>query len=271
MNRRQRKERLAIAILGAGLAVCVVTASASETYWDYGKLHGPASWARLSPDFALCGDGGRQSPIDLPDTISVPENIDSITVSRSRAASIVVTHQEHTNEIIDNGHTIQVSIYDGNDIRIGDALYRLRQFHFHAPSEHTIGGRHFPMEIHFVHASEDGRIAVAGVLVRQGVHNSDFDELWSILPHEPGERIVPDADEVSIHFTGRPGDVYYRYEGSLTTPPCSEDVHWFVRRAPIEMSAAQIATFTNIINNNFRPTQPLNGRRLSIYVPDYEH
>lgn len=235
----------------------------SAHHWDYDGAEGPEHWAEMSREFAACEQGRAQSPIDL-DT-STPAS--SADMSRGdRSAELLVAHHEHVVDVLDNGHTIQVTYDDGSTLREGGEEFELRQYHFHAPSEHTVDGRSFPMEMHLVHSSADGELAVLGVLIAEGEHNAAFASIWQDLPDTPGESRHLEHVKVDIDDL-LPGDShYYRYEGSLTTPPCSEGVHWYVFRKPITLSADQIAAFTEIFFDNHRPVQPRNGRALTLRV-----
>ena len=151
--------------------------------------------------------------------------------------------------------------YAGADaLALGDATFQLAQYHFHAPSEHTTGGDHFPMEMHLVHKAADGALAVVAVFIREGAHNAAFDPIWSNLPSQKGVETHYPAVKVDVDALLPDARTTYRYDGSLTTPPCSEQVKWLVMSTPIELSREQIGTFTNIISGNNRPVQPLNGR-----------
>ncbi len=236
-------------------------AEPAHAEWSYEEATGPATWAGLSPDYALCGSGTEQSPID----ISIPEAADNAPlVTQYKPASARIIRHEHVVDIIDNGHTIQVNYDEGSVLSVGGIDFELAQYHFHAPSEHTIEGRHAPMEMHLVHASADGELAVLGVLIEEGEHNAGFAPLWANLPDEPGverhyENIMINIDDLL------PEDHrLYRYMGSLTTPPCSEGVRWFVAVQPIELSGEQIATFTAIINDNNRPVQLVGQRTVQV-------
>jgi carbonic anhydrase len=230
-------------------------------HWGYDAEEGPERWAALSPAYRLCGEGRAQSPID----IAGAERIDaSRIVLDYAAATLRIAHHGHVVDLIDNGHTIQISYDEGSTLVEGDRSFELVQYHFHGPSEHTLEGRAYPMEMHLVHQSSQGELAVLGVLIAEGRHNRAFDPIWENLPHEPGEtrhleEVDVDIDELLPHAAS-----YYRYDGSLTTPPCSEGVRWFVMKDPIELSREQVEAFTSIIHDNSRPTQPLNGRRVAI-------
>lgn len=225
--------------------------------WSYEGAEGPASWGALSPNFLTCAEGHRQSPIDIVTTTSA-----SLPTLRGnfRPAELRIVHHEHHADAINNGHTIQVNYTEGDSLTVGDTSYVLLQYHFHAPSEHMVQGRHFPMEMHLVHKSTSGALAVVGVLIEQGSHNIAFDPIWSNLPAKKSVESHFEGVQVDVDALLPKNSTSYRYEGSLTTPPCSEDVKWIVMATPIQLSAEQIGMFTKLINGNNRPVQPLNNR-----------
>ena len=166
---------------------------------------------------------------------------------------------------------------EGSGIQIDGTDYQLLQFHFHAPSEHTVAGQPFDIEMHLVHESEDGDLAVVGLLIETGRHHPAFDPIWSHLPSTPLETQRIENVTVDLPMmlspngqipdeTVRAFPSTYRYNGSLTTPPCSEGVKWIVLTTPVEMSESQIAAFKAIIYGNNRPVQPLNGCELLLDV-----
>lgn len=161
---------------------------------------------------------------------------------------------------INNGHTIQINYAGADTLTIGNDSYALVQYHFHDPSEHTVNGKHSPMEMHLVHQSAAGKLAVVGVLIDEGAHNKAFDPVWANLPKQKGMETHYSAVTVDVDGLLPAVRTSYRYDGSLTTPPCSEGVSWIVMSTPIQLSAAQIGVFMQLIRDNNRPTQPLNGR-----------
>lgn len=216
--------------------------------WGYGGAGGPGTWGSLSRDYHACAAGLNQSPIDLAafDGASVtPVDFDY------RLTPVA---------IVNNGHTIQLNYAPGSGIRIGDKRYELLQFHFHAPSEHSVEGRQAPMEAHFVHKGADGSLAVIGVLMAEGEENMALREFWGLMPRQGGQqqhnpKVLINARDLLPHAAG-----YYRYMGSLTTPPCSEGVNWYVMAEPVPVAAAQVEQFRTVIGANARPVQPVNNR-----------
>jgi carbonic anhydrase len=162
--------------------------------------------------------------------------------------------------IVDNGHTIMISYSPGSFITVGGKRYELKQFHFHHPSEEKINGKNYEMVVHLVHADEKGNVAVVAVLLKKGEDNALVHTLWKDLPKEK-DKIEIEKD-VQIDADGLlPADhSYYTFSGSLTTPPCSEDVTWFVLEHPVSVSAEEIEQFSKLYRNDARPTQPLYGR-----------
>ena len=235
--------------------------SARPVHWSYTEEGGPAGWGKLSPVYAACDSGKSQSPVDL--LSDAPEGSPKWKIEY-KTTSLRIAHNQQVDELINNGHTIQVSPEKGSTITYEGKLYELKQFHFHTPSEHTINGKHFPMEIHLVHQADDNSLAVIGVLVMEGKHNKNFDQLIKYLPNVPGEKKTHDSVKIEIGITV-PKHLYaYHYIGSLTTPPCSGNVQWMVLKNPIAMSKDQITEFSSRMKNNNRPVQPMNDRTLTI-------
>lgn len=222
-------------------------AAQAEPHWSYGGKTGPEYWGSLSPDYALCATGKLQSPIDIVDTTA------------KDLPNISFQYQAVPLEILNNGHCIQVNYAPGSYIELDGERFDLIQFHFHTPSEHRVRARAAAAEMHFVHKSASGGLAVVGVFIDVGPHNARFDPIWNNLPASPApaRRLA-----ASIHARDLlPPDLRtFRYEGSLTTPPGTEGVKWCLLIQPIHMSSEQLAALRRIVNGNNRPTQPLNGR-----------
>ncbi len=241
------------------LTGCAIQSHTEKIEWGYEAENGPDVWGQLSPEYSLCAEGKHQSPIDLVNP--TPAELPPIFCEYYRTTDL---------NIRNNGHTIEVSYPEGSWIEVDGVRYQLLQFHFHAPSEHTVAGESFDMEMHLVHKSEEGSLAVVGLLIEKGKHNSELESVWAHLPDTAGEtRNIENVNidlQLMLSPTGTAQTVsdYYRYDGSLTTPPCSEEVQWIVLTTPVEMSEAQIAAFKAIIHNNNRPVQPLNGRKLFV-------
>lgn len=238
------------------------TAVAAPTtpHWDYGTEHGPASWGSLSPDFASCASGKSQSPIDI--VKAKTEKVAEVKASYS-PAELRVVHHEHVADGINNGHTIQVNYAGADSLSVGDLSFNLLQYHFHSPSENTVDGKHFPMEMHLVHKSEAGKLAVLAVFIEEGAENAAYAPVWANLPKQKGMEFHLEHVRVNVDDLLPAERSSYRFDGSLTTPPCSEGVKWVVLAQPAQLSAGQIAAFRAVIDGNNRPTQPRNGRKVA--------
>jgi carbonic anhydrase len=233
------------------------TAAGEALHWSYEGATGPANWGTLSAGWAPCGTGTNQSPIDIHETSRA-----ELAAMRTKfePATLKIVHNEHVADGINNGHTIQINYTNGDSLSVGSETFQLVQYHFHSPSEHTVHGMHHAMEMHLVHKSAEGKLAVIGVFIREGEHNAAFDPIWSNLPATKGAETHLEHVNVDVSQMLPAGSESYRYDGSLTTPPCSEGVKWIVMAHPIQMSADQIAAFRKLIHGNNRPVQPLNGR-----------
>lgn len=237
------------AMAGHGSASAAATHS---IHWSYEGAEGPDHWGELGPDYTVCADGSTQSPIDL--TAATGEDL----------PDIVFNYGESHLNILNNGHTVQVNYDEGSSITVNDVKYDLIQFHFHAESEHTIDGQHYPIEFHLVHRNAEGGLAVVGVMVAEGAENPAFADILANAPAKETPVAVVDGVMVAAAKLLPAGHLYYAYEGSLTTPPCSEGVKWHVLATPIEMSAAQIEALASVLHHNFRPVQPLHERTLVV-------
>lgn len=247
--------------VGSGPDEKVVHRTEAEVHWGYGEDNGPAHWGEMNAAWSSCSAGMKQSPIDIANAMSGDQPAISMNFE---PADLQVVHQEHALEALDNGHTIQVNYDGGENLAVGDWSFKLLQFHFHSPSEHTVDGEHFPMEMHLVHQSESGKLAVIGVFIEEGAHNHVFDDVWQNLPDEKGEKVHLQSRQLDVDQMLPENSTSYRYHGSLTTPPCSEGVAWIVMTDPIQFDADQISAFQAVFTGNNRPTQPLNDRDLIV-------
>jgi carbonic anhydrase len=230
-----------------------------EVHWGYEGEIGPEYWAELSPEFALCAKGVEQSPIDLTEATVVEGEAPA---RRYGEPVISVEQRASVMNLINNGHTIQVSSDAPVSLNLDGELYQLVQYHLHAPSEHTIDGSHSPLELHAVHKSAEGDLAVAAVLMGEGEHNPLVDPIIALLPSGPGdERQIEDLELNPDDIQPVPGH-YFRYRGSLTTPPCSEAVEWIVSADERHISPEQMAAITSQLHDNNRPVQALGRREL---------
>jgi carbonic anhydrase len=240
-RREEEKAAAAAAILAA--------APKHGTVWSYEGELGPANWSRINADWAKCGSGNRQSPIDLRDGIKV--NLEQIGFDY---------HPSSFNEV-NNGHTIQVTVGGGNFITVGNQTYELQQFHFHRPSEEKINGKGTEMVMHMVHKSAEGKIAIIAVLLERGQPHGLIQTIWDNLPLEKQEVVAPSIviDPMEALPSSRE---YFTYMGSLTEPPCTEGVLWMVFKQPRQASPAQMALFSRLYPLNARPVQSTSGRMI---------
>lgn len=222
--------------------------SNSSVHWGYSGTDGPARWGDLTSDFSLCKEGKNQSPIDFVATAD--RDLDPIKFHYS--ASPV--------SAINNGNSMRMNYAPGSYIEIGARQYELKQFRFHTPSEHTVNGEALDMEMHLVHESSDGRLAIVGVLMKEGKANSKFADLWRILPSEVNQEVYASGKHLNADDLLPENRAYFHYRGSLTTPPCSEGVNWFVMQEPITISRSAIQDFYAIVGENARPVQSMHTR-----------
>jgi len=235
----------------AGMMACPICARAARAegaaHWEYDGAKGAEKWGELDPTFRACAVGSEQSPIDLADAVAA--KLDHVEIDWKPQAF----------EIVNNGHTIQANAAPGSSLKIGKQSYALKQFHFHTPSEHALEGKRLAMETHFVHADANGRLAVVGVFLAAGAAgNAALTRIMKAAPAQPGSAKL-DAPLDAETFVPSKGALY-RYEGSLTTPPCSEIVDWNVFAEPVAVAQADIDAFKQIFPNNARPLQPRNRR-----------
>jgi len=225
--------------------------SSQSVLWTYSGEAGADAWGDLSSKFVACRQGKQQSPIALDKTF------------KASLGSIEFDYKDTPFKAINNGHTIEVKYEHGSSIKIEGKQYELQQFHFHAPSEHTIGSQNYPIELHLVHKNKDGELAVIGVFLKEGKPNELIQTLLANLPGKEGEETVKDI-RINANALSPTDKSYYHYSGSLTTPPCSEGVNWYVLKTPIEVSQEQIAKFASVYSENARPIQPLNQRVIEV-------
>jgi carbonic anhydrase len=243
-----KSNKFAALLLAVILLFFATFSQASETHWSYEGEKGPEHWSDLSPEFKEA-IGNAQSPIDL----DAPEQVSFHYLDGSFSA-------------MNNGHTVQAMPDDKHEsyILLDGTKYYLQQLHFHTPSEHTVRGIAFPMEAHFVHRSDEGKLAVAGVFIDEGEENTVIQSIWDAIPKDKNVSVgIQNAFALTRLLPGKLDGV--RYSGSLTTPPTTEGVSWIVLTEHIQASAGQIKWFTDLIGRNARPVQPRNGRTLTPY------
>jgi carbonic anhydrase len=219
----------------------------------------PMDWGEivefLRLDLHLCRQGTNQSPIN----IKLKHKIPGIDEKK------LVTHYFSTPiRIINNGHTIHLNYNSGSKVYWRKIPFELIQFHFHAPSEHTINQNQFDMEMHLVHKNKNNEFLVIGVFLKEGKHNKNIQKIWDRISNIKNEEKIYHDVIFNVKSLLPPKIKYLHYLGSLTTPPCLENVNWFIIENPVDISKDQIKYFKNFITHNARPTQKLNKRIISI-------
>lgn len=246
-----------------GIALLCAVAMASlllrSAEWSYAGANGPENWHRLSPSYALCQAGQRQSPIDLG-RIRHP-SIKQLDSSGLSAPIIKIAHHEHVEDIVDDGHTIQVSFDPGNFLSLESGTYELKQLHFHSPSEHRWGDKAAPLEMHVVFQSSEEKFAVMAVFIKAGLENSNFAYILKNLPAKKGAAKHVEKVDIDLDDLIPVSREIIHYEGSLTTPPCLENVEWLIFTQPIEWSKEQIDALSPRLHHNARPVQQVGARR----------
>lgn len=224
--------------------------ASGENHWGYTGHTSPEHWGELDPAYALCASGKNQSPVNIVDPVTA--DLPPLTVAYSGNA----------NEILNNGHTVQANFPAGNAFTVSGHRFELKQVHFHTPSENHIQDKDFPLEAHFVHADKTGNLAVIAVMFIEGKENKTLTKLWNEMPMHAGERHALSAKFDASELLPAKLD-YYRFSGSLTTPPCSEGVWWQVLKKPLTISKAQVEKFAHAVHgHNNRPIQAANARLL---------
>jgi carbonic anhydrase len=228
-------------------AVSGHTGISGDVHWEYKGEMGPDMWGALREEFRTCASGLSQSPVDIPKRTNRMKN------------DIRLEWVSEKGSVVNNGHSIQVNLTGKSHATIAGQVYTLRQFHFHTPSEHQVGGLSYPMEVHFVHSTAEGKLAVIGALVEVGAANQEFGKIMPFMPANT-ESAPTTTSELNL-ATILPKDLgVFRYQGSLTTPPCSEGVLWSVLAEPVEFSQDQVTAFRRLFSMNARPVQPMGSR-----------
>jgi len=223
-------------------------ATAAPAEFGYSGEDGPEHWGDLSPDYRVCGMGTQQSPIDLTGAV------------KARLEHLQIDYKKAPLRVWNNGEYILTNVPAGSTVKVGSGTYKLLQFHFHHPSEHHVDGKVFAMEAHFVNQAADGSFCAIGVFIMLGKDNSVLGPIVKAMPSQPGpDTPVPGitVDPMGLIPTNR---AYFRYMGSVTTPPCPETVTWVVFRTPIEASSDQIERYAALFPMDARPLQPTNRR-----------
>lgn len=234
-------------------ALAPATSLASgEEDWSYTGTYGPEQWGAL-PGYGLCATGQQQTPIPLWSLTNLPLELSGPSFN----------YRFTPVDMVNNGHTVQFTYEPGSTLRSLGTDYRLAQFHFHTPSEHTLDAVSYPLELHLVHVDANGAPAVVvGIFIKRGAENQALATAFRNLPQNEGDVSKPLGAVINAADLLPRNRTHFRYQGSLTTPPCTEGIRWYVMRTPIEMSDAQISAYQLLpqLNPSARPLQPVNGR-----------
>lgn len=222
--------------------------SKKTTEWSYQNETSPEHWGELKPEYSTCATGHNQSPINIDKTV------------KAKLEKIRNIQKFPGKEILNDGHTVQINFGEGNMLLLDEEPYQMKQVHFHSPSEHTIHGQAFPLEAEFVHANAKGDFTVMSVMFKEGAENKALAKLWEQMPKRKSKAIALQSP-VTPKDLMPTNPSYYRFSGSLTSPPCTEGVKWIILKTPLTASKTQIDAFKSAIkHDNNRPVQPLNGR-----------
>jgi carbonic anhydrase len=241
---------LAIFAFSFSLLPIAVNAQEAKPHWSYEGATDPSHWGSLEPVYAACSTGHVQSPIDITGA------------KKSDLPALKINYSSAPLSIIDNGHTVQINYPEGSTLTVGSKTYTLKQFHFHHPSEEEVDGKRYDLVAHLVHADAEGHLAVIAVLFKKGAALPMLDTLWKNVPSQKEKSV--DVSSVSVNAKDLlPSDLgYYTFAGSLTTPPCSEGVTWYVLKTHETLSGEELAAFAKLYPHNARPIQSTNGREI---------
>ncbi|MBP2076744.1 carbonic anhydrase [Oceanobacillus polygoni] len=229
-------------------------AEGAYAQWSYNGDTGPEHWGKLDNANLACVNGSEQSPINIEFT-QVEEN--------KKLEEIQIHYEPTTFSLANNGHTVQANtVTESNRMVIEGNEYKLAQFHFHTPSEHQFNGQNYDMELHIVHEDANGKLAVLGLMIKEGKENEILAPVWEVLPKEETEKDIRVKEPIDLKALLPKNQTSFHYNGSLTTPPCTEEVKWVINEQPIEMSKVQIQAFKEIFPENHRPVQTLNKREI---------
>jgi len=224
----------------------------TSPHWAYSGNEAPENWGYLSEKYTLCKAGKNQSPVDINKEILRDAKLPAIPFDYNMLTP---------GTIVNNGHTVQVNMWSGGEITLDGTKFTLKEFHFHTPSENKINGKSFPLEVDFVHFSEDKQIAIVAILFAPGADDKTLINLWKKLPMNKGEEVKLDSHSLKPLEMERKLSNYYRFNGSLTTPPCTEGVRWIVMKRPFHVSKKQVEKLQKALKQpNNRPVQPINAR-----------
>lgn len=251
LNKNKVMKTVLASVVGLATPVLMTSGKIARAQeWSYGGYTNPTEWGELSSKYRTCETGNKQSPI----------NIREFDTSRGGRGNVQFNYDPSDLEVINNGATVKVNYDSGSSVTIDGKTYKLKQFHFHTPSEHRINDELSAMELHLVHKSNDGDYAVVGVMIEPGKTNSEMAKVWSNIP-DRGNTKKLNRQVSAANFLPQEKD-YYKYSGSFTTPPCTQGVTWIMFDQPIKASKQQIDAFSSLYPANNRPIQEVNNRQI---------
>ncbi len=228
------------------VAAAMILGSMSQVQaseWGYHGEHAPEFWGKVS---ATCAQGQNQSPIDIS------------SVTKAELKHLQFDYSGQAVSVTNNGHTLQASISEKNTLSVDGQVFELKQFHFHTPSENHVDGKSYPLEAHYVHSDAAGHLAVVSLFFKLGEANPNLEKLLAVAPKSEANAELTKPFDVAALLPKE--KQYYRFNGSLTTPPCSEGVRWLVLKQPLSISEFQVEKFEQLMGHNNRPIQPINAR-----------
>jgi carbonic anhydrase len=238
------------ATTAAGNAAASGARSREPIEWSYQGAGGPAAWASLKPEYQLCGNGQRQSPIHIEPGAALQGPNEALGFDYGASGGTV----------LHDGRTIRVEVEGNNLLQVRGASYRLVSFDFQHPAEEMVGHQGFAMGLHLLHRDAQGRNAIVAVLLQPGEAHRFIDQVWTYIPLDVGDRVRMPPGSLDMAALLPTDQRYYQFFGSMTTPPCEEGVLWMVLKQPVSLSAAQLRLFAQMFPANARPVQALNGR-----------
>ena len=251
MNKQSLCKVFGLAICSIALPIVALAQTTPPPHWAYEGKEDPKHWGSVSPEFATCSQGHSQSPINI------------VNAKKADLPALQFNYNPVPLSIVDNGHTVMVNYAPGSTVTIGEKTYELKQFHFHHPSEEHVNGKHFDLVAHLVHTDSSGHNAVVAVLFKEGATQSPLlDTLWKNISPEKGKVVEISSVSINVKDLLPEATGYYTFTGSLTTPPCTEGVTWYVLKTPQSISKAQVETFAKLYRHDNRPIQPTNQREI---------
>ncbi len=226
--------------------------TAPSAAWGYTGTTAAAYWGTLNSSYDTCVSGQSQSPINISEYLQ-----------ETNMPALEPGYVDSGLSVYNNGKTVEVNFDEGSYFTNNGQQYNLLKLTFHTPSEHYLDGAPYPMEAQFVHQTESGSVGIVSVMLKLGAHNPVIEGIWQNAPITAGETKEVGTVKINAGALMPQSLSHYHYTGSLTTPPCTEGVEWFVMKDTVELSETQLKAFQALFPVNARPIQPLNDRVVS--------